>query len=247
MSDQQTKTCERHGEYQSEACFIGQRFLGWSGCVNCDADAEAEEERQRAALAIEAKAKAFCRRVAAAGIYGRYQDASLDGWEETNSGRIAAALFAKFYVSSFAEILEHGRSATFVGNMGTGKSFLASAIAIELLRGNYSVHYTTVQQAIRRVKGTWGDLKTETEDDAIAAMTTPDLLILDEVGVQFGSDFERQLLFDILNKRYSTPLPTILISNIPASGLKKYLGERVTDRLNENGLGVVAFDWTSRR
>lgn len=247
MVDQQTKTCERHGEYQSEACFLGRSFLGWSDCAHCMADAEAEEERQRAALAIEAKAKAFSRRVAAAGIYGRYQDASLDGWEETNSGRITAALFAKNYVSSFAEILEHGRSATFVGNMGTGKSFLASAIAIELLRCNYSVHYTTVQEAIRRVKGTWGELKTETEADAIAAMTTPDLLILDEVGVQLGSDFELRILFDILNKRYVIKLPTILISNIPASGLKKYLGQRVADRLNENALGIVAFDWTSRR
>ena len=50
------------------------------------------------------------------------------------------------------------------------------------------------------------------------------LLILDEVGVQFGSEFEKQLLFDVLNERYEKLKPSILLSNIPREQLADYLG-----------------------
>lgn len=85
----------------------------------------------------------------------------------------------------------------------------------------------------------------------------PDLLILDEVGVQFGSDTERLLLFDILNERYERRRPTILMSNLALDdaeeggrvvpGIKSYLGERVFDRLREDGGQSVVFDWPSHR
>ena len=80
---------------------------------------------------------------------------------------------------------------------------------------------------------------------ANAAESSPDLLILDEVGVQFGSDFEKQILFDVLNERYEKLKPSILLSNIPGDQLADYLGERVTDRLRENGGKMIGFDWDS--
>ena len=81
----------------------------------------------------------------------------------------------------------------------------------------------------------------------IDAFASPDLLILDEVGVQFGSEFEKQLLFDVLNERYEKLKPSILLSNIPSEQLSDYLGERVTDRLRENGGALIGFNWDSYR
>ena len=74
-----------------------------------------------------------------------------------------------------------------------------------------------------------------------------DLLILDEVGMQFGSDAERLLLFDVLNGRYEELKPTVLIGNLAVDALPDYLDIRLLDRLRENGGVVVPFTWSSER
>ena len=73
------------------------------------------------------------------------------------------------------------------------------------------------------------------------------MLILDEVGVQFGSETEENLLFDIINTRYEDRKPTILISNLDGAGVKKYLGERAFDRIREDGGKLIPFTWSSYR
>ena len=62
-----------------------------------------------------------------------------------------------------------------------------------------------------------------------------------------GSEFERNMLFDILNERYEKRRPTLLLSNLNIDEVKAYLGERVFDRLREDGGEVVVFDWQSWR
>jgi DNA replication protein DnaC len=67
------------------------------------------------------------------------------------------------------------------------------------------------------------------------------------VGVQFGSDTEKLMLFDILNERYERRRPTILMSNLPRDEVSAYLGERVFDRLREDGGQFISFTWESYR
>ena len=74
-----------------------------------------------------------------------------------------------------------------------------------------------------------------------------DLLIIDEVGIQTSSEAEKRIFFDIINKRYENMLPTILISNLELQELTAFVGERVMDRMKENGGVIFAFDWDSHR
>ena len=142
--------------------------------------------------------------------------------------------------------MKEGRCAIFVGKPGTGKTHLAIGIALEIIQQKRSPVFVTVQRLIRRVKDSWSN-QNETESEIVNVFASPDLLILDEVGVQFGSDFEKQILFDVLNERYEKLKPSILLSNIPGDQLADYLGERVTDRLRENGGKMIGFDWDSYR
>ena len=144
------------------------------------------------------------------------------------------------------QVIKTGRSAIFVGKVGTGKTHLAVGIALSIMKQQRSALFVTVQRLIRRVKDSWRT-KEETETEVINAFASPDLLILDEVGVQFGSEFEKQLLFDVLNERYEKLKPSILLSNIPSEQLSDYLGERVMDRLRENGGALIGFNWDSYR
>ena len=66
----------------------------------------------------------------------------------------------------------------------------------------------------RAVKNCWRNDSEKTADDAIEHYASLDLLIVDEVGVQFGSAAEMAILQEIINARYEGILPTILISNL---------------------------------
>jgi len=72
------------------------------------------------------------------------------------------------------------------------------------------------------------------------------LLVLDEIGVQYGTDGEQTILFDVLDRRYRDLKPSILLTNQDKAGFKQYIGERVFDRLTETSKWV-AFDWQSYR
>ncbi|VFR32492.1 DNA replication protein DnaC [plant metagenome] len=100
---------------------------------------------------------------------------------------------------------------------------------------------------MRSIKDTYRRDSKENEADAIARLVEPDLLVLDEVGVQFGSETEKMYLFEIINGRYEALKPTIVISNLAKDALTEYLGERVVDRLREGGGRMVIFDWPSYR
>ncbi|MNJ56206.1 DNA replication protein DnaC [compost metagenome] len=74
-----------------------------------------------------------------------------------------------------------------------------------------------------------------------------DLLVIDEIGCQKGSEYELGLLHNIIDRRYQAVLPTVLISNLDPDGLKAYIGDRALDRLRQNGGKVVGFTWSSMR
>jgi DNA replication protein DnaC len=108
------------------------------------------------------------------------------------------------------------------------------------------VVFEPVSQALRKIKETYRDGSDKRESDVIGGYTACDLLILDEIGAQVGSEHEKQLMFEILNDRYQDMRPTILISNLNAQELEQFLGHRVMDRYRECGV-VLAFDWESHR
>jgi DNA replication protein DnaC len=73
-----------------------------------------------------------------------------------------------------------------------------------------------------------------------------DLLILDEVGMQYGSEGEQVILTDVIDQRYRDMLPIIILTNQDRKGLAEYLGHRAFDRLRDCGLWE-SLDWESYR
>jgi DNA replication protein DnaC len=79
-------------------------------------------------------------------------------------------------------------------------------------------------------------------------MVDCDLLIIDEIGVQFGTDTERMIIYDILDQRYEAMLPVILTTNVmDLKSLETYLGDKIIDRLYEGDSRIYRFDWHSYR
>jgi DNA replication protein DnaC len=233
-----------HGEFESV-----NRIGGiWSECPACIKEAKERKNAEEEKKASEKRNHAWLVMLSMSGIPERFQDRSLQNYEASTEAQRKALEFAKSYAEEFDDVMRTGRSALFVGKPGTGKTHLAAAIGMQVMREQHrTVCFCTVMRAIRRVKDTWAKGSCESESQAIAALAEPDLLILDEVGVQYGSEFEKNILFDVLNERYERRRPSILISNLPAAEAAAYLGERVIDRIREDGGARIVFDWVSYR
>lgn len=239
-----TVNCPDHGPFES----INWVGIVWSKCPACAEEREAKAKAAEEARLREARKAEWERRVGSAGIPERFQNRSLKSFAAETPEQAAALQFAVEYADGFDQVLKAGRSALFVGQPGTGKTHLAVGIALRIMhRDGRSALFTTVQRAIRRIKDTWVKGSDQTETQVIESLAFPDLLILDEVGVQFGSKFEKDMLFDILNERYEKRRPTILLSNEKEDAVREYLGERVFDRLREDGGELIPFDWSSWR
>lgn len=240
-------TCDTHGEFEIRTTeMLGVR-LRRSKCPRCIAEQQAAEEARRLQAESDAIKRKWEARIGQAGIPERFRDRSLDRYAAENDGQKRALAFARSYADGFFDAKNAGKSALFLGLPGTGKTHLAIGIALQIMTEGRTAMFATVMRAIRTIKDTWRKGADMSEADAIDALVFPDLLILDEIGIQFGSEAEKLLLFDVLNERYERRRPTILLSNLTAKEVSGYLGERIMDRLREDGGEVIVFDWHSHR
>lgn len=152
-----------------------------------------------------------------------------------------------------------------IGPPGTGKSHLGAAMVNHLIATlMVEARMHSAREIVRLLRSTWNKenpprsaaFETESgdyvepqpisEEQMINDLGSAPLLVLDEVGVNFGSDAEHVQLFDVLDLRYRLQLPTVLLSNLKPAELKAALGDRVFDRLRE-GATVKACTWPSHR
>lgn len=239
----QQQNCQAHGDYLASPLLNGN----WTGCPRCSEDEMAQQTARETALKANEEQARWLDKLADAAIPPRFQDRTLQNYAAETPGQEKVLAFALDYAEQFATHRTKGTSCVFVGKPGTGKSHLAVGIALHVMRHGFSARYATVQRAVRRIKDTWHRESPERESDALRWMTDVDFLILDEIGVQFGSDFEKNLLFEVLNSRYECRRPSLILSNLSQVEVQGYLGERVVDRIREDGGRVLTFDWASHR
>jgi len=237
------RMCSEHGEYEST------RYFGkfWTSCPVCREIENKAQREQEEAIAREEKERRWHEILRNSGIPARFFDCEIKTFDARVSGQRYARDFAKNYADGFEFNLETGRSVLFAGNPGTGKTRLAAGMCLSIMRSGWHVQFTTLSRILRRVKDTWHKNRRESESDAIGSFVAPHFLVLDETELQFSSDAERAILFEIFNGRYENRKPTLLISNLIAKDVFSLLGERVTERFLEDEGAVIPFNWKSYR
>lgn len=243
--------CEKHGAFKQfvrtwSIPYVGIKTIK-TDCPDCVCDEinalrtiERDRESQAKARKIESL-KSY------ANIPKRFAESSFDNYEESVANSKAKRL-CKAYADKWLDRKAKGGGLVLCGKPGTGKNHLACAIANQVIEEHQDeVLLTTALRIARKVKATWAKDSTESEWEAMAVYVEPELLVIDEIGVQFGSEAEKIILFEIINTRYEEMKPTILISNLSQEELGAYIGDRIIDRMREGGGVMIAFDWESHR
>lgn len=236
--------CQKHGHFEYRYQQMGDRWLVLSSCQLCTAEASAAQrlmdERQAAAAA---QARQDRQRIDA-GVSPRYARVRFDDYTVTTAEQAQALADA----IQFVERLKAGGCGSMIlsGRVGTGKTMLASAMVNALLPEK-RCRIATLAELIREIKDTWHKGSGTSETALLRRLADLDLLIIDEIGQQRGTETEMLLIFEIIDARYRNMVPTVLISNLDKAGIRDAIGDRAFDRLRQDGGKLVAFNWGSMR
>lgn len=243
-------SCPAHGDYVAENVCLGY----WTRCPACDREQKAQEAAQKIAREAAEARERVARRLDQSGLQGRFLRSTFETFVATTPAQRRALATCRTFAEDFDAGV--GGGLWLIGPPGTGKTHLGSAIVNHLIRVGeipariHAVHELMAMARARiggRVRGSaWGDRPDESADEFIENLARAPLLVLDEIGVSRGSDWETEQLFALVDTRYKFELPTVVVSNLTAPQLKTELGHRLFDRLRE-GAQVVPMDWASFR
>ena len=116
------------------------------------------------------------------------------------------------------------------GPPGCGKTHLAAAIANRQIELGTEVFFSVVPDLLDHLRATFGPGSDVSYDDLFETVKSTPLLILDDLGTQSSTQWAQEKLFQILNHRYTTNLPTVITTNEPIAKLDERLRARLEDR-----------------
>lgn len=120
----------------------------------------------------------------------------------------------------------------FTGPPGTGKTFMSHCVANNLIDRSFDVVYIEAAHLITKVR------EAIFNDDGLSDPRHPlkhcDLLIIDDLGAEYTTDFNSNLLYEIINDRLQSGRPMLISSNLGLQEIKKRYDERLSSRLGGN-------------
>jgi DNA replication protein DnaC len=106
---------------------------------------------------------------------------------------------AKVIDLATCQFVERKANVVIVGKTGVGKSHLAQALGHRACRAGYSAFYIAAHDMLTQLRASRAD---QTYDKKLARFTSPDLLILDDLGLRPLTGDEPIDLYEIIRSRY---------------------------------------------
>ena len=137
-----------------------------------------------------------------------------------------------------------------LGKRGTGKTQLAVAVIHQACQYGLSARYIKAFDLFREIRRTYTPVARgqagESEADVIDDLVRVDLLVIDEAHQRGGTDWEQNMLVNLLDRRYDAMKDTIIIGNLTRQEFAEAMGDSVVSRIHETGDAIVC-GWPSYR
>lgn len=213
-----------------------------------DAERRRQAEEERLAAERKRRQEKIERLYRSSQMPARFLTRTFENFQVTPETKGAYSI-AKQYVENFEEHAKRGEGLLFSGTVGTGKTHLAAAIAIELMNRGVPVLFGNIVNLLSRIKQTYSEDSRESDSQVISVMSSVDLLIIDDLGKEKKSDWVDQVLYTIINNRYEDYKPMIITTNCTMAELEEKIGRAGVSRLCEvcRGVKMDTLDYRRRR
>lgn len=205
-------------------------------CVRDKEEKEERERKEREERIELAKNRSYC--------FHEYEDYKNCTFETDDMQEPTLSNKMKNYAANFERFIENGNGLIFYGNVGAGKTFYSACIANELVNNGYKVMFTNFVNLIRRIQN-----ETYNGMSVMKELEKCDLLIIDDLGVERGTEFMQEHVYNIIDMRYRKRKPIIVSTNLTGAELQNPQGvmaSRIYGRILERCL-PIRFDGADRR
>lgn len=128
------------------------------------------------------------------------------------------------------------------GETGLGKTHLSLAIANKVVEKGFDVIYGSAQNLMRKLeKEHFSNQKNNEYEGSADTILSCDLLIIDDLGAEFSTQFTIASLYNIVNTRMMANLPTIISTNLSPEQLEQKYTARITSRIIGNYVALRFF------
>ena len=121
-----------------------------------------------------------------------------------------------------------GENLLFTGTTGTGKTHISTAIAKTVISKGYYVLYESIQNVISAFEADHFGRSTESLSEKYLDC---ELLILDDLGTEFSTQFTVSCIYNLINTRYNRGLSTVISTNLSPKSLQEFYDDRIYSRL----------------
>ncbi len=165
--------------------------------------------------------------IAAARIPRRYGKCSFANFNSApGTSQDNALLHAHKFANEYPAV---ERGLLFMGPAGVGKTHLAVSIIRDLIEKGFAGLFYEFGSLLKEIQDSYNPISKSSELKVLAPVFQTDVLVLDELGATVPTDWVRDTMYQIINKRYNDNKLTIFTTNY--SDKNKELEERITYRL----------------
>ena len=161
-----------------------------------------------------------------------FTNPTMQEWTFANdNGKCPQMEIAHFYVEHWEIMREENIGYLLWGKVGTGKSYFAGCIANALMEQEVAVRMTNFSAILNDLTASF-----EGRNEYIERLCRFPLLIIDDFGMERGTEYGLEQVYNVIDSRYRSRKPLIVTTNLTLDSLQNPLDTahaRIYDRLLE--------------